>query len=705
MIEVELPDGSIAEFPDGMPPEQIQAVLQQQFGTMPQEAPQQVPQEATAPERAGGGTSPTGHTVPEFQPVGVDGYDPATGEVSKPGGGWWDSIGAMVTGAEDVPIIGPAMKAGSAGIAAGIAAPFDDRSYGEIYSGMRDRQEQVMRDNPGSALAGQVIGTTALMAPIGATAGGAKALGMSGTLGQRALMSGVSGAGISGADTAVRGGGPGDIINSAVIGGGIGAALPVVGAGIRKGYGAARDKVRNVVQAARNPEAEAGRRVATALAMDKKTGAGVLGADDIATATRNNQPIMNADLGGENVRALARAAANQSPDARGMMERTVSDRFADQGGRVQRLISRITGGKVDDLSALETIKKRAIAENRPAYQRAYARGQNVWSPELQRLAGSDAVADAMRSAARKGRDMAINEGYGAFNPKVNVTQDGRILFPKTKPGRAPVYPDLQYWDFVKRNLDDAANAASRAGRNQEAATIRGLNSALKTELDRIVPEFKAARQGAAAFFGAEDAVDAGRNFAKSSRSIPEFKRGIMAMKPAEREAFRVGFASELIDQAKSAGDRTNVINRMFGSQEAREKLVLALGPQRAKEVEAFVRVETAMDALRGAFGNSTTARQLAEMGVIGGGAWWFTGDWKSGISAAALSQAPRYAAKKIDERVMVKMAEMLLSNDTKMIERAVANAAMSPQHMAALDALTKAAGITARSANVAISGN
>lgn len=31
-IEVELPDGSIAEFPDGMPDDQINAVLQRQFG-------------------------------------------------------------------------------------------------------------------------------------------------------------------------------------------------------------------------------------------------------------------------------------------------------------------------------------------------------------------------------------------------------------------------------------------------------------------------------------------------------------------------------------------------------------------------------------------------------------------------------------------------------------------------------------------------
>lgn len=42
-IEVELPDGSIAEFPDDMAPEQIEAVLSAQFGAQPQE--QQAPAE------------------------------------------------------------------------------------------------------------------------------------------------------------------------------------------------------------------------------------------------------------------------------------------------------------------------------------------------------------------------------------------------------------------------------------------------------------------------------------------------------------------------------------------------------------------------------------------------------------------------------------------------------------------------------------
>ena len=31
-VRVQLPDGNIAEFPDGMPPQEIEAVLQRQFG-------------------------------------------------------------------------------------------------------------------------------------------------------------------------------------------------------------------------------------------------------------------------------------------------------------------------------------------------------------------------------------------------------------------------------------------------------------------------------------------------------------------------------------------------------------------------------------------------------------------------------------------------------------------------------------------------
>jgi hypothetical protein len=628
--------------------------------------------------------------VPEYQPPGVSGYDPQTGNVSSAN----DRVGAFITGANDVPILGPAMKAGTSAAAAGLVTPFSDKSFSENYDQMRGRQEQVMADNPGTALAGNIAGSALLLRGAPNSAIASKALGMSGSLPARIGFGALSNGLISGADTAVRGGDLGDVAGSTAIGAATGGALPAIGAGLGGAYSAVKDKVGGIVRGALNPAGEAGKRVASAMKIDARNSvAGVLAPADIAAAQRNGQPLMNADLGGEQTRALARAAANQSPEARGAMERVTSDRFADQGNRVVRMVNRLTGGKTDDLLAVAGIKDQAAAANQAAYNHAYAQpaAQDMWHQGFQQLMQAPAMQEAARDTVKRGANRAAAEGFQAVkNPFVEV--NGKMMLKVNRDGSV-ARPTLQFWNQVKRNLDGQVGVAQRTGDQTHAADLMALKSKLITTLDQAVPEYKAARQGAAAFFGAEDAVDAGKMFAKSSRMLPEYQRGLAVMKPAEKEAFETGFASELIDQAKTTNDRTNVITRMFKSPEARQKMSMAFGPQRAREIEAFVRVETAMDSLRGAFGNSTTARQLIESGVIGGGTWWYTGDFNKGIAAAALSHGARYAGKKIDGNVMTKTAEMLLSNDPQLIAKAVQGATMSPQHMAALDALTKMVGV------------
>jgi len=75
---------------------------------------------------------------------------------------------------------------------------------------------------------------------------------------------------------------------------------------------------------------------------------------------------------------------------------------------------------------------------------------------------SDTFVGAMKRAISSGKDRDAVMGLGGFNPMVNVTQDGRIVFNKGANG-APTYPNLQYWDQVKRELDAVANMGKRSG--------------------------------------------------------------------------------------------------------------------------------------------------------------------------------------------------------------------------------------------------
>lgn len=644
------------------------------------------------------------HGVPEFQPVGVEGYDPRTGEVTRPEPGaidrWSDRVGAFVTGAGDLPIVGPAVKSGSAAIAAGVTAPFAGDMFAERYQGMRDRQEQVMEENPGYAMAGNLAGAVGAMAPIGATAMGARALGITGnSLLGRMGASGLTSAAISGADTAVRGGDLEQVAGSAAIGGGIGAAIPGLGRVVESGWRAVGDKAAPILNAIRDPALEAQRRVGSSIQRDIAANpAAILSSADEAIARQSGMPLINVDRGGETTRALARSVANQSPEARAIIENVANDRFAGQAPRAVEFVRRIAGGSADDLAFQQLIKDTARAVNRPAYNKAYTSpaAQNMWHEGFEQLMQTPAMQTAARQATGRGANRAAVEGFTPVrNPFTFDQATGRMTLARNADGSV-ARPTLQFWDQVKRNLDGIIGKAERGGDRTYAGDIKALKSHLVGMLDDAVPDYRTARQGAAGFFDAEDALEAGRKFANSPRSIPEAKAAFSKFNRTERAGFQAGYASELIDRIKASGDRTNVINSVFKSPASRESMEMVFGPQKMKEIEAFVRVEDIVDRLRGAMGNSTTARQLVEMGIGAMGGATVTGDWSGAAMGALAVKGGRAALSAADNRVMIQMAQLLTKDSPQTVLSAVKLAQRNPAYMQALERLSAVLTLPAR---------
>ena len=98
-----------------------------------------------------------------------------------------------------------------------------------------DQEFQALKEaNPITATAGNIAGSIAGLAPLGATAVGGRLLGMTGNIGSRMLYGAGSGAAISGADTLTRGGSLEDAKNAALTGGAFGLAFPAAGAVFRK---------------------------------------------------------------------------------------------------------------------------------------------------------------------------------------------------------------------------------------------------------------------------------------------------------------------------------------------------------------------------------------------------------------------------------------------------------------------------------------
>ena len=483
----------------------------------------------------------------------------------------------------------------------------------------------------------------------------------------------------------------------AAVGGAFGAAAPVVLSGMR----GALEPVRNRYNSVFNPTEEAARRVALAQDADNQAIQSayntlgpnrndVLGAEaqQMINAGRAGGELRNIDTmgGGESVRGLARSAANNSPQAREILNQMTDERFTGQGDRFLDFIRNGIGLRFPGNAevAREALKAAARKSNRPAYMQAFREGDGpIMTSEMERLTGAPIVRQAMQDAAESGKNTAIREGYGAFNTRVDITGDGQVRFLKGKEG-VPTYPNLQFWDEVKRNLDTIAKKAFRAGDNKVGGEAADFARTLRTELDSVVPSYANTRSQAMQFFQADDALEAGQNLYRGvgGMNLNAAERAVAKMSPPERRMLAEGYTSELIDAVRKAPDRRSILTNFAKSDDARQRMVLAVGPRRAREVEAFLYIEGVMDRARYAVqGNSTTARQLAELGLAGGSGLIASGgnpfDPSAWITGALMYGATRGRAH-VQQNMATRIAEMLVSQNPVQVQNATQRIAQSP---------------------------
>lgn len=153
-----------------------------------------------------------------------------------------------------IPVLGAYVPQAEAAIRAA-AQPFTGvgqpgETWRERYEANLPEQQaqyaQAEQESPITSGALKLGGGMAALAPLGATAAGARALGVTGSLPARIAASGASGAALSAADTAARGGNMEDVTEAAKWGVGIGAATPVVASTVRRAISPfmSRDPVR-----------------------------------------------------------------------------------------------------------------------------------------------------------------------------------------------------------------------------------------------------------------------------------------------------------------------------------------------------------------------------------------------------------------------------------------------------------------------------
>ena len=396
---------------------------------------------------------------------------------------------------------------------------------------------------------------------------------------------------------------------------GTGAELPMrilggaIGGGVTAGTTAA---VRGAVSPRTNVAADLSR----ALQRDGDTIESITGRLNEARSIRPNATL--ADVAGENTRGIVERIAQSPGVGRSLVVPTLTSQQKGQMDRLSTDLSRLTGSQRTAFQATQNVMASRAQSATPLYRTAYEDGDvALWSPELERLSSSPSVKSAMAGAVRIWRDNVIADGYGAMNPGAVVEGGGQLSFLS---GKVPVFPNLQFWDYTKRLLDDRVNAAVRAGQNQKVRTLTMLTQQLRNELDRHVPSYREARNAWGGPSQYLESIENGRDILSNKVGAEELRSNLAQMTEAQQEAYRVGAVSAIVGKLRSDTAKLPDLTKYLRSPEMRDKIAAIMPtPEAAESFQQRLDYEISKSELSGrSLAGSATARRQAEQDAAEG---------------------------------------------------------------------------------------
>jgi hypothetical protein len=538
-------------------------------------------------------------------------FDKKIGMQAPPPGDIGDVLSAGFTsGVNAIPFLGPSIMGGLNQVKAAV--------HGVPVEEIAAENTQLEEQNPVASMVGSVAGPTVALAPLGMTSLGARALGLTGTTGQRMIAGGLSGLGIAGGDSAVRGNAPDEVAIDALVGGTIGTLLPgaaATGKALLRGMtGKAVPKpVKNVARALRDDNVPV---------------------DDISARLQSMGPESQLMDLGPNLQRQAGALAAVPGQGQKTIRDAIDFRKAGASPRVQADVQ-ATFGNGPELSAM---KEQIIAQQKAAAGPLYDAVRDV---KIDMLRGNFAYVFKTpmgQQALKTARQMAANDGYRGTDT-------------------------IQIIDYAKQALDDIQREAIRQGRNNIARQAGDLAKVLRSEADKLVPQYKQAREAFAGPAQVIDAMDSGATVFSKDMTPAQLKSAMGAMTASERDAFLQGARASLEAQMGTAVNDALSLRNMFKKSWNEEKLRIVLGDKVANDLLSRIsREATFGQTAHVVAGNSETAARQAAMGEV---APELSRAYRpEGIIGAVLSafDAARNSVRGVRQpKTNSKMAEMLTS--------------------------------------------
>ena len=471
--------------------------------------------------------------------------------------------------------IGSAMDAGG----------FDGEEYDQGVAARRYAMEEYERENPGMALTGEILGGAIpglLTGGIGAATGVGRSILSSG--GRRLAATAMAGAGegaLSGAGSSTEG----NRLEGAGYGAGLGLGLGAAGHGLTT---AAQGVGRWATSPLRSASDAADMKVATALDRDAipmpKMDA------QLALAEQAGKPMGMVDVGGENLRKLARGVQAVPGEGADLGKRELTDRAEGQYGRVMQDVEDAVmpqGVKrTDTMELAEEIMARREEEAAPLYQSAFAEPP-LHSTEI----GDMLEAPLLKKSVNHARDLR-----GPGEPEINT--------------KIPL--DYQSLHMIKMSLDDQIGASFRGGYKVTGRKLLLQKNKLLDAMDAN-PHYKRARDIFAGESALLDSLDSGRKFWSKDPRLTT--RELAKLSESEKEHYLLGATEAIQSLMDRAADSRDMVKVIFGTRLFRDKLRAVVGDDRKfRSLQDKMEMEASMSQTKGfVLGGSPTARIESEI--------------------------------------------------------------------------------------------
>ncbi len=551
MIEIELPDGSVAEFPDGTSNDVIKGALAKKFPAKP---------------TFDGGMAGAA----------------ALGAADTASFGFGDELGAGLGAASEY--LGSFISGDK------------PRSYEELLEKIRDQDQRAKDTNPGSYLTGQVAAGVAGGAGLarGGLSLAANAAGRGASLGRVAAASAADGA-ILGAGQGVGSGEgtEGRLKNAgvgAVTGFGLGAAAPVAVAGA----GRLLSPVLAPIGARMFPDGYAERAIGEGVRRSGQSVDDIVAGLDAARVDGQDMFTVADSMGNAGQRMLSTVARTPHNERQAVIE-ALQHRQVGQGDRLSSYLAE--GFDAPDTAAQRTATLTAQRSTDANANYGAARTGAGSVDPTRAIAAADDFLGTSGSLPRT--NIADDSIEGAVSRAKSYLTDGQST--------------ISDFDTALRSKQEIDALIERGSPSTQRVLIP-IRNELDTALESSSPAYANARATFRQQSQAIDAVDKGRNAAsgrmRSSDTVPQFQ----AMPADQQAAFRAGYVDPLIArvEASSMSPTTNKARGLITPKTGEEFPAFAapgmgdqLGNRIGREQRMF---ETANAAL----GGSKTADNLAD---------------------------------------------------------------------------------------------